>query len=175
MSMFNMDSTWDIHSYEPTPGLDLDEDLMNLENVTFHRKTCLGKDGTIDFSLCIPTEEWKAASEGSSVVGLLDAGECIDPNSAQFRKHDNIVKVESVDICSILKKFSNDDYIVVKLDIEGSEYEVCRKLLETEDIVKINTMFVEWHVNIVGSESHESTNELKNRIRSYGVELHDWC
>ena len=34
MSMFNMDSTWDIHSYEPTPGLDLDEDLMNLENVT---------------------------------------------------------------------------------------------------------------------------------------------
>ena len=174
MSMFNMDSTWDIHSYEPTPGLDLDEDLMNLENVTFHRKAVWSKNGTIDFSLCIPTEEWKAASEGSSVVGLLDAGECIDPNSPQFRKHDNIVKVETVDICSILKKFSNDDYIVVKLDIEGSEYEVCRKLLETEDIVKINTMFVEWHVNIVGSESHESTNELKNRIRSYGVELHDW-
>ena len=78
-------------------------------------KAVWSKDGTIDFSLCIPTEEWKTASEGSSVVGLLDAGECIDPNSAQFRKHDNIVKVESVDICSILKKFSNDDYIVVKL------------------------------------------------------------
>ena len=90
------------------------------------------------------------------------------------RKHDNIVEVEAVDICDILKKFSPDDFILMKIDIEGAEYEVCRKLLETEDIVKVNKMFVEWHVNIVGSESHESTNELKNRIRSYGVELHDW-
>lgn len=174
MSMFNMDSTWDIHSYEPTPGMVLDEDLMNLDNVTFHKKAVWSKNETINFSLCIPSEEWKDADQGSSILGLLDAGECIDPNSAQFRKHDNIVEVEAVDICDILKKFSSDDFILMKIDIEGAEYEVCRKLLETEDIVKVNKMFVEWHVNIVGSESHESTNELKNRIRSYGVELHDW-
>ncbi len=174
ISMLNVDSTWDIHSYEPTPGMVMDEDLMNLDNVTFHEKAVWSKNGTIDFSLCIPSEEWKEADQGSSVMGLLDAAECIDPNSPQFRKHDNIVKVETVDICDILKKFSYDDYIVVKMDIEGSEYEVCRRLLETEDLVKINKMFVEWHVGIVGSESHESTNDLKHKIRSYGVELHDW-
>ena len=165
INMFNIDSEWEIHCYEPTPNLYLEQDLLNLPNVTLHKSAVWNKNGTIKFSLCIPSEKWEEASQGSSVLGLLDLEECIDPNSNQFRLNDNI---------DILKKYSKDDYIIVKLDIEGSEFEVCRRLLEGNEIVKINELFVEWHTRMMDSESIESENSIKDSIRRCGVNLHDW-
>ncbi len=174
ISMFNMDSDWEIHCYEPTPNLSLEEDLLNLSNVTLHKNAVWSKNGKIEFSLCVPSEKWKEASQGSSIFGLLDSGECIDQTSNQFRLNDNIVEVESIDIADILKQYSEDDYIVVKLDIEGSEFEVCRRLLESGELLKINELFIEWHTRLMQSESIESENKLKNSIRNLGINLYDW-
>ena len=174
ISMFNIDSDWEIHCYEPTPNLSLEEDLLNLSNVTLHKNAVWSKNGKIEFSLCIPSEKWEEASQGSSIFGLLDSAECIDQTSNQFRLNDNIVEVESIDIADILKQYSEDDYIVVKLDIEGSEFEVCRRLLESDELLKVNELFIEWHTRMMQSESIESENKLKNLIRNLGVNLHDW-
>lgn len=174
INMFSINDDWEIHCYEPTPDLSLEKDLLNLPNVTLHKSAVWSKNGKIKFSLCIPNEKWEEASEGSSVLGLFDLEECIDPNSFAYRLNDTVVDVESIDINDILKKYSKDDYIVVKLDIEGSEFEVCRRLLEGDEIFKINEFFVEWHTRLMSSESKESENNIKNSIRKCGVNLHDW-
>lgn len=174
INMFNIDSEWEIHCYEPTPNLFLEQDLLDLPNLSFHKSAVWSKNGTIKFSLCIPSEKWEEASQGSSVIGLLDSEECVDPNSNQFRFNDHIVEVESIDITDILKKYSKDDYIVVKLDIEGSEFEVCRRLLEGDELSKVNELFIEWHTRMMQTESKESENYIRNEIRNYGVNLHDW-
>lgn len=174
IKIFNINEEWEIHSYEPTPDLFLDDDLLNLKNLSFHKKAVWSKNGKINFSLCVPTEDWEEDSQGSSVIGLLDQEECVDPNSHQFRKNNNIVEVDAVDIVTILKKYSYDDYIVVKLDVEGSEYEICRRLLDSEEIIKIKELYVEWHTRMMSSETSQSENELKTLIGNYGVNLHDW-
>ena len=38
--------------------------------------------------------------------------------------------MECVDISGIINKYDQDDYIVVKMDVEGSEFELVRKLLK---------------------------------------------
>jgi FkbM family methyltransferase len=45
----------------------------------------------------------------------------------------------------LMKNFSNKDYIIVKLDIEGAEYDVMQSLIETKAISLINELYVEYH------------------------------
>ena len=45
----------------------------------------------------------------------------------------------------IQKNFKEDDFIVLKLDIEGSEYEVLQNLIDENCLEYINNIFIEWH------------------------------
>lgn len=55
-------------------------------------------------------------------------------------------KVESVDFGPWLKaNFALDDYILVKLDIEGAEYDVLDKMLAEGDIKYVDELLVEFH------------------------------
>ena len=71
-------------------------------------------------------------------------------------------------------KFSKDDLIYCKMDIEGSEFFVLRHLIETGEIAKINTLFVEFHpINIAG-ESARTIDDLLSQIKSHGVDVKMW-
>ena len=171
ISIFNIDHTWEIHCFEPTPGMVLEQDLMSLNNLTFHNKAVWNKKGVIEFSMCEPNPDWTEASQGS-IISELYKGELPYPWSSVRM---NSVEVETIDICDILKNYSPDDYIVLKLDIEGSEYEVCRRMLESQEIVKVDELFIEWHLRICSDhETLESTDLIKQQIKSFNVNLHDW-
>jgi FkbM family methyltransferase len=59
---------------------------------------------------------------------------------------DKPVMVHCVDLSSwIRRKFSKDDEIVLKLDIEGAEYRVIKKMFNDGTINMIDKFFIEWH------------------------------
>jgi FkbM family methyltransferase len=68
-------------------------------------------------------------------------------------------KVNCFDFSSFIRdNFDKEDYIIVKLDIEGSEYEVMDKLIIDGTIDYINHFYVEWH-------------NIDNRDRNYYISI----
>merc|ERR1712113_416271 len=74
------------------------------------------------------------------------------------------------------------DYVVVKMDIEGSEYDVLRHLLKEKVTNLIDELFVEFHTEIdtccrppndVGRHREDAVNLIKT-LRAAGVYVHEW-
>ena len=167
----HMDASWIVETFEPNPYLikDLKANLSVLPlNITIHNKAVWDEDGEVSFSVML--EE----SEGSSVEKLMAAAECADQQSDSFRKHDHIIAVPSVDISTVLKVYTKEDRIVVKLDIEGSEFCVLRKMLADDTMDLVNDLYIEWHTKYINGESKETEAALIQEISARGVQIHGW-
>jgi FkbM family methyltransferase len=81
--------------------------------------------------------------------------------------------VECIDFSEfILKNFTQNDYIVCKMDIEGAEYEIIRHLHETGALSYFDILYVEWHNHILHRKY--SQNDIINLIYKNNVELRGW-
>jgi FkbM family methyltransferase len=84
----------------------------------------------------------------------------------------NIHKVESIDLCSFIKgKFNSNDYIILKLDVEGSEFDIVPSLLKENTFEFINEFYIEWHFFWCEEPKNKEAyykNLLKNR---YNLEM----
>ena len=75
-------------------------------------------------------------------------------------QHGNIINekkqpgylVETEDIIKIMDRFSDYEKIILRIDVEGSEYVIVPKMLEHSNIKKINELYIEWH------REHEQDN-----------------
>lgn len=86
----------------------------------------------------------------------------------------NPVTVTTVDLSSWLKEHTNRlDYIILKLDVEGAEYDVLEKLIRDRTIRRINHLFVEWHWQRVGVPE-ERHGELLRNLRRLRVPILEW-
>jgi FkbM family methyltransferase len=166
--MYNMDNTWTVETFEPNPYLieELKSNISNLPmNITVHNAAVWDQDGEVDFSIFL---------EDSNVNCMLDSDLCADPNSLSFQRHNHVIKVPCLSISNILSKFTKDDYVVVKLDIEGSEFTVLRKMIEDGTLDIVNEIYVEFHTKYISKESFDAENELKRKISESSVKLHGW-
>ena len=60
------------------------------------------------------------------------------------------------------------------MDIEGSEYTILRKIIETKSIQIINDIYVEFHDWAMTSETDKSTDDLIKSINSIGINIKKW-
>lgn len=115
-------------------------------NFSIHSEAIWSEDGEMDFFISI--DRWG------------DLGCTLKPEKREKLDLENPKKVKTIDFSSFLNQFNDDDYIIVKLDIEGSEYKVIERLLETKSINKINELYIEWHDIFFDVSSHHLKNEL---------------
>ncbi len=82
------------------------------------------------------------------------------------------VKIPCKNIAAILKKYKKSDFLVLKVDIEGSEYEMLVHLLKENVLDLIDLMPIEYHTNVAKFKTPE---QILNYIyRSFGVKLLRW-
>ena len=80
------------------------------------------------------------------------------------------IKVKAIDFNQwIMDNFSKDDYIVLKLDIEGAEYKVLDKMIDNKSIEYINRLFGEWHQNKIGMPKEDHA-KLIDRLKKFGFD-----
>jgi len=95
-------------------------------------------------------------------------------------------EVESIDLAEFIKNnFTPEDYIILKLDIEGAEYDVLYHLAQTGIISYLNEVWGEWHldkfpieriVNDLGPKQDyifEKLFEYKLTFKDWHVQLDD--
>ena len=107
-------------------------------------------------------------ANGSSIV----SEKIIDYNKKIKNENFKTIKIQCIDICEIIMKFEEYEKIILKLDIEGAEYEVLNRLINTKLISKINKLYIEWHWNKMGMAYSEHLKIL-NQVKKY-CEIKEW-
>ena len=168
MEMYQMDESWTIETFEPESLCDLENCISDIKNVKVNKVAVWTHTGKVTFS------RYEKNLEGGSVECLMSEGYCSDPSSDGYRAHDNKIDVDCIDISELLENYDNDDYIVVKMDVEGAEFDILRKILSDKTICKINDLYVEFHTNHVKNEDQYSVYEIKRQIENLGIRFFEW-
>jgi FkbM family methyltransferase len=86
------------------------------------------------------------------------------------------IKVKALDISEWIKNsFSINDYIVLKMDIEGAEYDVLQHMIDHKSILYVKEIFVDWHRKKMGNFNHEKYSHLPKTLRTIGLKCGDMC
>ena len=158
----------EVHFFEPNPDLIDGLNKMNDEDDNYDIKvyhSALWVDnGGVDFLESV--ERW--GSLGGTIVPSIQ-----EKWGLKIAK-DKPKPVPSTSLVDFLDNFDKDDYIVIKLDIEGSEYFVVEDLLRSGKADMINELYVEWHDHFF-PHFQDLGNELRGKLAKLDLELHnDW-
>ena len=84
--------------------------------------------------------------------------------------------IECIDFGEWIKTmFDINDYIILKLDIEGGEYDVLEKMIKDGSVKYINKLYIEWHFSkLIGFDVDRHTRLNKILTDSYGLTILDW-
>lgn len=160
ISMYNMDSSWDIHTFEANPVtykhfLKKQYNLLNTFNISHYNLAIFINDSKVIIHQETPPNEDNSGM-GSSIISL----DSWNPWGGMLRENfKTSAEIEAINFSNFIKNsFNKNNYIIVKMDIEGAEYDVLESLIETEAIHYINDLYIEFH-----SRFFTNTNEIMNR------------
>ena len=86
----------------------------------------------------------------------------------------NPIKVRTIDLSRWVREHTNNfNYVILKLDVEGAEYDILEKMIHDRTIRRIKHLFVEWHWNRVGI-SRERHEELIRALQRRRVPILEW-
>tara|TARA_Y100000768_G_C23982685_1_gene686799 strand:- start:228 stop:905 length:678 start_codon:yes stop_codon:yes gene_type:complete len=134
----------------------------------------------------------KAAHVSNSkkeLFGLVEDSRGIKSEGASILKEHNSklynsnlqqsTKIETFDLIEKLKELKNYDNIIIKMDVEGSEYDILEKLLyNLEDIKNIKHLFVEFHTRFFNKQERKKflhrENIIKKEMRIKKLDYTSW-
>ena len=82
--------------------------------------------------------------------------------------------VPTVTLGSLIAGLPSADRIVVKLDIEGAEYDVLETALDDRDLRRVVELFVDFHADRI-PEFRDRHNRVVERLLAAGWKLEKWC
>lgn len=141
---------WDVYSFEANPAL-----VPRI--ATFPHVTVLGQaiwieDGTVDFYVGETTPS-------SSILSSKQTGHLAKVP----------IQVPAIDFGAWLRRsFRPEDFLLVKLDIEGAEYEVLEQMLRDGSVELVDEFLIEFHNRKVGI-SAERDETIVAALRQRGI------
>ena len=82
------------------------------------------------------------------------------------------VNVDSLDVARIIKKYSQSDNVIVKIDVEGAEYDLLLDFIKKDVLKLIDHIAVEFHSYVSPFKSPEDV--FISLIKLSGVEFSKW-
>jgi len=82
------------------------------------------------------------------------------------------IKVESFDFSEWVKQFK-DDYLLVKMDIEGAEFPVLEKMLKDDTVSCIDKLLCEFHPNKATNYTTNDKINLIDRLSKFTI-VKEW-
>ena len=80
-------------------------------------------------------------------------------------------QVTTVDFSEFLKEeLTPDDYVVLKLDVEGKEYGILSKLIDDATISRVQDIYCEWHYSLIGMSASDHFRFVR-KLRALGFDL----
>jgi len=125
------------------------------------------------------TQKFYGINESSDLV--TSGGTLIkNHNSLWYRtEEENTLEIKTISLSKLIKDKNKDyDTIVLKMDIESSEFIVLPSLIESNSIDLISHIFIEFHTKFFDTEDQPKYEELekqiKEQLKSKKVGLTNW-
>ena len=159
--------TYDYHLYEPNPNcfLILEDKYSNIPNVYLNQLAVYNKECELVLYFKEPL------SDGASINK--------DHNSQEYSVEDvDGVVTKCVDLGEVIDSFDDNTNIVLKLDVESSEYDILESLIESKIIFKLNKIYCEFHSMYMDDE-RKSEYEIREKnildfVKENNIDLEIW-
>ena len=161
---------YEFFAFEAQPGLReagrrAARDLRD-RTIHFIPKAVWTSNGTIDFYLAT---EWGSNHRGGST---LVAGHTRNKSAVDYA---HPVQVESVDFSEWLRSnVTERDHVIVKMDIEGAEYDVLEKVVRDGNLPLIDELIVEFHQRMNEGIAKERHDRLLATLEAAPLRLEIW-
>jgi len=147
---------FEFYAFEPQPELaQIVKDVVRKHptvKIEFYPKAVWTENTTLNFYLAT---KWAENYRGGST--LLKG----HTNNQCNIDYQHPISVDAIDFSKwIISHFNPNDYIVIKMDIEGGEYEVLEKMIATGALTYINELIVEFHYQMNDAISKERDDSL---------------
>lgn len=153
---FDPDMEWDIYAFDPNPNFKDRWKIVEDEHTHFYQKAAWIKDDTVGFALADDPL-------GSTII----------PEKEKSWNNSQHIRVKTFDFSKWLKKFK-DNFVVVKMDIEGAEFELLEKMIADDTDKICDYLLVEFHPNKVTSYTTDDKNNLIKRLKDRQVNILEW-
>lgn len=172
---FNVNDTWVVHSFEANPvTYNINMTQKNpLYYVIYHNVAVHNKDEIIKINVETPPGEGETGM-GSSVISLDKWNPWNGTLRENFKTYYDVPAINFSKF--IINNFTKDDNIIIKMDIEGSEFNVIQDMLDTGAMEYINFIAIEWHSRFFTNENEMKIKELEliEQIKNLGVQHENW-
>jgi FkbM family methyltransferase len=180
IEMLGIDHNWHIHAFEPNPECHALEriNIMGFKNgvrFNIYPSAVWTHAGTVQFS----QENWEISKSGSPKNPcVLDGwGSCITKINKAWPGLAPPIEVPCIDFSEFVKQehaFTPiDSQIYCKMDIEGAEFAVLRKMLKDGSINCIKKLWVEFHERYIPGENRQTKAALIRELSLY-TEVEEW-
>ena len=148
------------YAFEPLPiHTALLKERHNDPRIILYEKAASNMDGTAEMYHHNKYRSTKSYSNGTSL--RKDKGN-VDPNDS--------FTVETVDFSKfVLDNFNEKDYIVLKMDVEGAEYDILDKMLSDGSISYIDELYIEWHSHKLTGLHPSRHSNIVRALRKLGI------
>ena len=165
-----------IEAFEPNPLFDLALAVQSLQfrlgrgvNFALNNKAIWTYDGEIEFSQEFRNDRFRIDTDDTPDFRTSEPPDA----EGSFITYADPILVECVDFSRILKRYK-DFETIVKMDIEGAEYDVLRHVIKEDTAKLMDAIFVEWHHSSMTNEDDNSTQEIVEQLKDVGVQVFDW-
>jgi FkbM family methyltransferase len=181
-----IDHTWEVHCFEPNPECHLLERLKSFVNVLDdqqifpHTQAVWIADKKIKFS----QEDWAISESGSPCAlqlpeswSSLDGwASCITELNKAWPGLATPIEVNAINFSLWLDELAYNSRAVeiyIKMDIEGAEFKVLRKMLKDGTLQFVNKIWVEFHERYIPGENRQTKATLIREL-SQCTEVEEW-
>lgn len=147
---------FEIFAFEPIPKFA--RHLKKIDGITFINKAVWVMDGQTKMY----EDKKHDTASGSSLYSNKTSG---------FLDRENPLNVDMVDFAKWIKdNFSPEDYIIIKMDIEGAEYPVISWMQEVDAMKYVNKMYVEFHYQKMGEPKSDFEDLHQHTLQIFEAE-----
>ena len=156
---------YEIYSFEPNPSFA--KDIEN-SGATLIEKAVWIEDGEVDFFIVTVDNKGKE--------NMRTGASTLNPRKNEWNldgRHieSEVYRVESVDLSKwVLNNFSKENKIILKMDIEGSEYDVLDKMIDDGSLEFVDELWIEFHTYKCGV-TPERHNVLNAYLDTLGIKI----
>ena len=144
-----------VHAFDPTPSsIDMLDGRSLPQQFEFHPWAVTAADGSLTFYPRL----WKDGTKSDVMYTMI----------AEDETRDDAIEVPAYSLATISGKLGHQQIDLMKMDIEGAEYEVLEGLLTSP--VKPTQLLVEFHHRFSGI-GLEKTADVIERLRAAGYKI----
>lgn len=181
-STYKIDNSWECYSFEANPitydrSKDIYNELIKEGYCIQHDNVAVSvSNGTIKINCEGTNKDYELGwGQGSNTLENPPTVDKVWGHALNYL--DTNTYVPCIDFSQFLQKVCNkEDYVLIKMDIEGSEFSVLDHLLQNLDVSIITELYVEFHERFFDDWDayKEKKKSYKTAFEKHGVKFNEW-